>query len=99
LLGTLLNLHGNGAGNDPETGIQRQAERKWAEVERFLSLAPPSLPEVLKDGWVVDSGQLEVNEGNVWEAGASPSKAMRAGAMILPEVRMRANMAILCMYT
>lgn len=97
MLGTLLNLHGNGAGSDPETGIQRQAERKWAEVERFLGLAPPSLPEVLKDGWLVDSGQLEVDEGNNWERGASPSKVMRAGAVILPEVEMCAKMATLCM--
>ena len=58
-------------GPHSEEGRTREADRKWAEIERFLALVPPALPEVLKDGWCVGLGRAGGDGGRLGGAGAS----------------------------
>ena len=100
LLGAALELHGRERGEEGTSeahgrriASERTGERRWGEIERFLALALPSMPEALQQGWLVGvegSGEANVSfhgapmgsssDGAVGDAGRRGLKVSGWGA-------------------
>ena len=89
LLGAVLELHGQecreGGASDAHgrrTASERASERRWGEVERFLGSPLPSMPEALREGWLVGaerSGEASAFGDSVPVASSSDGAAGDAG--------------------
>jgi hypothetical protein len=100
LLGAVLELHGREREDEGTSDAhgrridsERTGERRWGEIERFLVLALPSMPEALQQGWLVGvegSGEANVSfhgaplgsssDGAVGDAGRRGLKVTGWGA-------------------